>query len=47
MSKYRKSKWKLDYYSQGFIKSKNLKSKSRRTLKRIAKCLFEKDMNKE
>lgn len=47
MSKYRKSKWKMDYFSREFFKSTITKAKCSRNLKKIAKRLFEKDMNKE
>ena len=45
MFKYLKCNWKSDDFGRG--KSVISKSRIRRTIKKIAKRLFEKDMNKE
>ena len=47
LNKYRKSKWKMDYFSREFFKSTITKAKCSRNLKKKVKRIFEKDMNKE
>jgi hypothetical protein len=45
LHRYKKANWNSDYFGVG--KSNNAKSRWRRSLKKIAKRLFEKDLNKE
>lgn len=44
LTKYQKSNYNNDYFGTG--KSKNAKLRWRRYLKKVAKRLFEKDLNK-
>lgn len=46
LHRYKKANWNSDYFGVG-KKSKNAKSRWRRSLKKIAKRRFESDMKKE